>query len=129
MFYKPTNLQFIKRGKLLCSSAFSSIVETWNWLVSFNDNVRGDADGNGGEDGHIKVDKSVSDHPVIRLVNIDKLRGNGGGGDVTLTGTDGVSVTGNNIVFQSASDSNVEIEFAKNATTGVITATIGVYYK
>ena len=48
-------------------------------------------------------------------------------GIFAVTGTDGVRVEGTNIVFKSAQDSNVEIKATDN--NGVITLTIGVYYK
>lgn len=48
-------------------------------------------------------------------------------GRFAVTGTDGVRVEGTNIVFQSAQDSNVEIKATGH--NGVITLTIGVYYK
>ncbi len=58
-------LQFLKRGKALCSAAFPNFVDTWNWLVNAASNLKGDADVNNGQ-GHITVDWSAVDHPVVR---------------------------------------------------------------
>lgn len=47
--------------------------------------------------------------------------------NLTVTGTDGVTAKGTSIVFASADDSNVQVK--ATSANGVITVTIGVYYK
>ena len=59
------DLQFLKRGKALCSAAFPNLCATWNWLVSALSNLKGDHDVNS-DDGHITVDWASASHPVIR---------------------------------------------------------------
>lgn len=49
-----------------------------------------------------------------------------GGGDVTVTGTDNVSQTGNNLKIASESNSNVTARVTKSGD--VVTITLGVYY-
>lgn len=55
--------------------------------------------------------------------------GAGGGlGEVTVTGTDGESVTGTSFKFETEPDSNVTVKFIKDEETGEITAKVGVYW-
>lgn len=63
---KPDSLQRLKAGKLICSKACPGFVDTWNWLISFVSNLRGDYDINQKE-GYITIDTSDDDHPIIRL--------------------------------------------------------------
>lgn len=57
----------------------ASFARTWNWLVGYTDNLKGDADLNAAN-GHAIVDRSDPDHPVIRIINLPR---GGGGGNVT----------------------------------------------
>jgi len=57
--------QRLKHGKALCEKVFSAFVETFNALVVFKDNLKGDAEVNG-ELGHIKVDRTDPSHPILR---------------------------------------------------------------
>lgn len=66
MSERPETLQLLKEGKLLASSVFPALVETWNWLVEAFDGIKGDYDLNPKE-GYITVDKRDPAHPVIRL--------------------------------------------------------------
>lgn len=79
---RPPVLQKLKHGKLLTGGAFRFFVETWNWLVGYTDNLKGDADLNAAN-GHAIVDRSDPDHPVIRIINLPR---GGGGGNVTGEG-------------------------------------------
>ena len=72
----PFQLQFLKRGKALCSAAFPTLVESWNWMASALSNMKGDHDVNQ-DDGHISVDWTAPDHPVIRCVSC-KAKSDGG---------------------------------------------------
>lgn len=121
---RPDFLQYLTKGKILSSKIFPKFVDTWNWLVSAFDSFVGDANLNPVE-GFITVDRTDPSRPILRLTNTDKL----GGGEVTITGTDGNAVTGSSIVFASEEDSNVTVKATKDEETGVITVKIGVYWK
>jgi hypothetical protein len=121
-------IQFLKPGKALCSAAFPNLCATWNWMASALSNLKGDHDFNQ-NDGHISVDWTAPDHPVIRCVNCKAKSGGGGSSEITVVGTDGVEAvcTTGKITFASASDSNVEVK-ATADTDGNVTITVGVYY-
>lgn len=81
---RPQILQELKHDKFLTKSNFPFFVDSWNYVSNRIENIRGDADLTaqyGG--GHITVDNSDPEHPVIRLVDLP-LGGGGGGG---LSGT------------------------------------------
>lgn len=59
--------QHLQHGKSLCGKVFSAFVETFNWLVDFSTNLKGDADVNDAI-GRIKVDRTDPAHPVIRFI-------------------------------------------------------------
>jgi len=68
----PNPFQKLKHGVLLCKKNFNTFVETFNFLVDFAQNVRGDGDAN--NNGIIVFDRAVPDRPVIRAkVNYDYL--------------------------------------------------------
>lgn len=58
-------LQYLKHGKSLCGKVFGTFVETFNRLVDFQANLKGDGDVSG--DGLVTVDRADPAHPVIRL--------------------------------------------------------------
>lgn len=58
-------LQYLKHGKSLCGRVFGTFVETFNRLVDFHANLKGDGDVSG--DGLVTVDRADPAHPVIRL--------------------------------------------------------------
>jgi len=60
----PRPVQRLKHGVILCKKNFVTFVETFNFLIDFAQNLRGDGDGHA--DGLITVDKSNPDNPVIR---------------------------------------------------------------
>ena len=70
-------LQYLKHGKSLCGRVFGTFVETFNRLVDFHANLKGDGDVSA--DGLVTVDRADPAHPVIRL-NRSKLPTDGGGG-------------------------------------------------
>ena len=63
---KPIMMQTLGHGKLLTAKNFPQFVETWNYMNKRLENIRGDRDVNP-ETGHIKVDNTDPEHPVIRL--------------------------------------------------------------
>ncbi|MBQ8124667.1 MAG: hypothetical protein IJ173_02150 [Kiritimatiellae bacterium] len=80
---RPVILYRLRNGVILLGKALVRFARTWNWLIDYVDNLKGDADLNAAN-GHIVVDRADPDHPVIRAVNLPQ----GGGG----TRTDGKSV-------------------------------------
>ena len=61
MSLRPGTLCKLEKGKLIDSQ--QGFVDTFNWMVDFINNLRGDGDGDAGKS--IRLDRSVSDHPVI----------------------------------------------------------------
>lgn len=57
--------QRLTHGKALCGKVFKNFVETFNWLVDFGTNLKGDKD-TANQSGHITVDNADPKHPVIR---------------------------------------------------------------
>lgn len=97
---RPAILCKLEKDKLL--DAQPGFVDTFNWMVDFINNIRGDGD-NGGT-GLITVDKTIDDRPVIK--------GGGSGGGAELV---------------SADDSNVVLtEITSGENKGK--TQIGVYY-
>lgn len=80
---RPPFLCKLAKGTLI--DANPGFVDTFNWLVDFCNNICGDADLN--SQLGIQVDKTVDDHPVVRLLqeNISGGGGGGGGGTVTVS--------------------------------------------
>lgn len=70
---KPAVLTKLVEGKLIGSQ--KGFVSTFNFLVDFISNLRGDAEC---DDGAISVDRSIEDFPVVRLKG--GAGGGGGGG-------------------------------------------------
>lgn len=71
---KPAAVQKLKHGKALCGKTFGGFVDTFNWLVDFCQNLKGDKDANQAN-GSIYVDRSDPSAPVIR----GGIGGGGGG--------------------------------------------------
>ena len=72
-------LQFLKAGAALCGKVFPNFVATWNWLVNFCSNMKGDADVDDVQ-GRIKVDFADPNHPIIRCAGCN-VNGGGSGDD------------------------------------------------
>lgn len=70
---RPPRLELLQHGKILCGSVFRLFVETWNWLVGYVDNMKGDVDVNP-QSGYISIDRTDPDHPVVRF-RADKVAG------------------------------------------------------
>lgn len=60
---KPGFLCRLKKGEII--DAQQGFVDTFNWLVDFCSNLKGDGDRNAKR--HITLDRSVDDHPVIKF--------------------------------------------------------------
>ncbi len=61
--------QYLRGGKILTGTNFPKFVQTWNWMVNFIRNLRGDGE-NLSTTGYISVDRSSVDHPVIRMAQL-----------------------------------------------------------
>lgn len=66
--------QKLRHGKALCGKVFGKFVETFNWLVDFSANLKGDADVNEAT-GSIKVDRTSPFHPIIRFTGTQSSGG------------------------------------------------------
>ena len=124
---KPSIIANIKTGAAL--AAVNGLRETLNWVFKWVANV------NAGKG--VKINDKDGDYPKIEAnieagdgieveENGDALKISATGGKITVTGTDGNSVSGSAIVFASASDSNVVATASES--DGTITITLGVYY-
>ena len=67
--------QKLQKEKLLCGKNFGNFVNAWNLVQDRVSNIKGDADTNP-QQGHIQVDNSDVNHPVIRLVNLTNATSN-----------------------------------------------------
>lgn len=157
MANRPGTLCNLKSGKSI--GAQSNFSNTFNWLVSCLDNLKGgrgiivkwpssdtpeisidesafgdnggSSEGGGGTtDAVYDVSDSYDSSKGKQVLTIsytderaDKnIEIGGGGGSITINGTDATTSSGKEFTFASASDSNVTV----NCDNGVIT--IGVYY-
>lgn len=128
---RPQALQFLRKGSLLIGKIFPRFVETWNWLIGAFDSMVGDEEIDP-KNGLARIDRTNPDRPIVRInaQKIAKMAGGGeAGGEVSVTGTDGVTVKGSAFEFEPEEDSNVTVRCAKDESTGVVTVKIGVYYK
>ena len=130
---RPQILQMLKHGKMLCGNVFKQFVETWNYIINRVENLKGDADANP-QTGHIKIDNTDPEHPIMRLVNIQDFGKGGGGGSGeciemqgTPTGNVPIDCQGKLVKFNTAADSNVEVD-VQETVAGTVDVTIGVYY-
>lgn len=75
---RPEILQQLQHDKILTKGNFPKFVETWNYVVNRLQNIKGDYDSDP-ENGHIQFDNTDQEHPVIRVLNLPKGEGGGGG--------------------------------------------------
>ena len=116
MSLQPNNLCKLRQGKAL--AAFPSFVDTFNWMVDFCANLIGEAEdpaqSQSSDAPKARVDRTVSDHPVIRISD---------GGAVDVIGTDGSSARAvKSIKFQSGEDSKSRATVADDGEGGVTVA-------
>lgn len=71
-------VQYLQHGKALCGAVFGTFVETFNRLVDFHLNLKGDGDVS--DDGLVTVDRADPAHPVIRIDRSKLSDGSGSGG-------------------------------------------------
>lgn len=63
MAARPQVLCKLEKGKVI--DAQSGFVDTFNWMVDFINNLRGEGEEIAGN-SDLRVDRTVDDHPVIR---------------------------------------------------------------
>lgn len=130
---QPQTIQKLKRGKALCGKTFGGFVDTFNWLVDFCLNLKGDRDADK-VNGTVTVDRADTSAPVIRCTG-GKSDG-GGGGDLTVSVQSyGASAATSyahvkSLALQCGPDSNIVFTGpgAYDETTGNLTLNIDVYY-
>lgn len=98
MSLRPGTLCKLEKGKLIDSQ--EGFVDTFNWMVDFIENLKGDGDADAGKS--VRVDRSVTDHPVIRL---DGSPGGGDGGGVEFVQGDDTC-----ILFTPKEDGKVAVD-------------------
>lgn len=111
---RPGVLCKLQKGKLI--DVQEGFVETFNWMVDYINNLKGD-------DKNIQLDNPATTNPVIKFIGDDS----GGDGEVTVEGTDGSSATGNTIFITG--DENTNLKSTVKSVDGTIVVNIGVYYK
>lgn len=99
-------------------------VDTFNWMVDYINNLRGDGD-------NIDIENPVGTNPVVRFIG-EIPEGEGGGGNIDLavvdvesgetTSLEGVS----NLTIKSAEDSHVTLSLDGEPDAAALT--IGVHY-
>ena len=77
-------LEYLSHGKALCGKVFARFVETYNGLVDFCANLRGDGDVAPGA-GRITVDRADPVHPVIRCPGCGDSDGSSGASAADLS--------------------------------------------
>lgn len=105
---KPSYLQNIEKGKLLTGNNFPEFVNTWNYTIARVENLKGDRDSNP-ENGHITVDSTDPEHPVIRFVGKDAEDGGSEAGVKSIVGEyDSTAISGD-VFAQGAEGSGIEV--------------------
>lgn len=108
-------LEKLEQGKALCGMNFPGFVKTFNWLVDFCCNLKGDADVDA-LNGRVTVDTADEAHPIIRF-NASGFSTGGGGGGGSCDCPTYVAGDDTNIVFTESTDTDGK------------TIKVDVYYK
>lgn len=121
-------LQYLSHGKALCGQVFARFVETYNGLVDFCANLKGDGDVAGG-DGRITVDRADPAHPVIRCSGCGGGDSDdpGGGGDPG--GDTGDEETPSGVTSVNGADGAINIIGGSNISVSTSGKTITVSYE
>lgn len=117
MANRPEQLCFIKKGKAM--SAQENFADTFNWMASWIENIKGEADETAqeGEKKGVWIDDKVDDHPVIRSSGIT----------VTDNQEAPVTASGRSISLASGKSSNLKF-VVSNDDNGNIVIAIDVFY-
>ena len=118
---RPGTLCKLEKGKMI--DAQVGFVDTFNWMVDFINNLRGDGD-------KIDITNPTGTNPVVRFV-ADKAESEEGGGiDLAVVDVDSGSPTSlegvSNLTIQSAQDSHVTLSLGGGSDAA--TLSIGVHY-
>ena len=119
---RPAILCHLQKGKMI--DAQVGFVDTFNWMVDYINNLRGDKD-------NIEIRNPTGINPVVQFVG-EIPEGGGGGGSLDVTTIDVESGTPttlsavSNLTIQSADDSHVTL--ALSSENDINTLTIGVHY-
>lgn len=120
---RPPILCVLEKGKII--DAQEGFVDTFNWLVEFCGNLKGEGEEAANTESTLKLDRTDESHPVIRGA------GKGGSGELTLIGNDTGATSATcrtgRITFATANNSAVVVTPSADAS-GNATLTIGVYY-
>lgn len=111
---RPGVLCHLTKEKLI--DVQQGFVDTFNWMVDFINNIQGDKG--------IEVDKSMSDHPIIKLSeDADGVT------EIGVQGNDGTSATLKKgaLIFDTDENSNVKVSVEQSGDD--VKVKIGVYYK
>lgn len=136
MAAKPQTVCKLTEGKLL--SSFPHFVETWNWIVSCLENLKGDSDQTGSKsseseegetttkpNGSITVSGLDQGRPVVSATGL----GRGNGGSLVIIDNEDppnrIEVVGD-LYLASADDSNIKFNIMTIDDRTILTA--GVYY-
>lgn len=123
MANRPAVLCKLKKGVIL--DAQQGFVDTFNWMVDFINNLKGEGEVDDGK-SDLVVDRSVSDNPVIRGGSKDS----GGGSGIKVIGTDATYADGvKELTIASGDDSYVVGSVTEDDDNpGKATLAIDVYY-
>lgn len=117
---KPNKLTYMVPGKSIGATVHKGLADTFNWLVNFCNNLKGD-------DASITIDNELGDWPTIRSTSMN-VEGGGGepsDGVTSLTGnTDDSEEAKGDLTFEADPYSNIEIKTDNDGKT----ITIGVFY-
>lgn len=116
---KPAYIQTLEKGKLLTGDNFPAFTETWNYVANRIENMKGDRDANP-ETGHITIDNSDPDHPIVRYVGKDPKDGGGETGVRTIVGEyDSTAISGD-VQAAGAEGSGLMVTTAEDGEGGVL---------
>lgn len=120
---RPAILCHLQKGKMI--DAQDGFVDTFNWMVDYINNLRGDED-------NITVDNPIGTNPVVRFIG-EIPEAEGGGGSVDLTTVDvesGAETTVEGVKtlrIESGTGSHITFYLTDDGE-GNATLTVGVQY-
>ena len=120
-------LQFLKSGKALCGKVFPQFVATWNWLVNFCSNMKGDADVNDAQ-GKITIDRADPAHPIIRCSGCSGGSGGSGGGSGGGGGSGSDTTTTAGVTSVNSADGALSVIGGENIVVSTDGKTIKITY-
>lgn len=126
MSMRPLVLCKLEKGKLI--DAQENFVDTFNWMVDYINNLRGD-------NARIRISNPTTDAPVIESMQMGKFAPNvgGGGGEVVVNGIDkdGMQTSGSalsSITFTTGGDSRESFVITDDGE-GNVTVKLDTYWR